>query len=202
MRTVAEILSSGIESVADLQESLNLAAKLEFSTIPLHLCAEWSIKAAEDPDHVAKMIHNVVMQETLHNGLALNMLVAIGGQRAMANQDFVPSYPPDGLPENVHAHLVVDLLPFGTTALEGFLRIELPAHPIALAEIFPKTRWCGTGRPTPTPFACRRQRWLLRPDGYRVYLSEALQADASRFWFAGRRPLPGARCSLFALRLM
>jgi hypothetical protein len=140
MRTVAQILANGINKVQDLQESLGMAAKLEFATIPPYLCAEWSIKAAEDPDHVARMLRNVVMQEMLHMGLALNMLAAIGGKPAIANKDFVPIYPTDGLPGNVHPHLVVDLLPFGTAALNAFLQIEFPeGGPIALEalEIFP-----------------------------------------------------------------
>ena len=138
MKTVAQLLCGGISSVAELQESLSLAAKLEFSTIPPYLCAQWSIKAAEDPDHVAKMLRGIVMQEMLHMGLALNMLVAIGGQAAVANKDFIPTYPTDGLPGNVHPHLVVDLLPLGEASLNSFMQIEFPEHgSIALETIFP-----------------------------------------------------------------
>lgn len=138
MRTIAQLVTGGIKSVPDLQESLFLAAQLEFSTIPPYLCAEWSIKAAEDPNRVAKMLHGIVMQEMLHMGLSLNMLVAIGGQPAIANQDFVPTYPTDGLPGNVHPHLVVDLLPLSEASLDSFIEIESPEHgSIAAAMIFP-----------------------------------------------------------------
>ena len=49
MRTVAQFSSTGIQTVADLQESLGLAANLKFSTLPPYLCAEWSIKDQSDP---------------------------------------------------------------------------------------------------------------------------------------------------------
>jgi hypothetical protein len=140
MRTVAQILAGGINTVPDLQESLALAAQLEFSTIPPYLCAEWSIQPNADPDRVARMIHGVVMQEMLHLGLALNMVVAIGGQPAIAQPGFVPAFPTNGLPGNVHPHLIVDLLPFGLAALDAFLEIEAPEKgsiALAAAEIFP-----------------------------------------------------------------
>lgn len=135
MRTVAQILSGGINSVQDLQESLRMAARLEFSTIPPYLCAEWSIKAETDPNQVAKMLHGIVLQEMLHMGLVLNMLTAIGGQPKIAEADFIPDYPTDGLPGNVHPHLKVDLLPLGTAALDAFMQIEFPEKgPIAFAD--------------------------------------------------------------------
>ena len=49
MRTVAQFLSTGMQTVADLQESLGLAANFKFSTLPPYLCAEWSIKDQSDP---------------------------------------------------------------------------------------------------------------------------------------------------------
>jgi len=140
MRTIAQVLAKGIQSIPDLQESLALAAQLEFSTIPPYLCAEWSIKPDADPGQVARMIHGIVVQEMLHMGLALNMLAAIGGKPSIAQAGFVPSYPTDGLPGNVHPHLKVDLLPFGNEALDTFLQIEYPEKgPIALdaAQFFP-----------------------------------------------------------------
>lgn len=138
MRTVAQFLSTGIQTVADLQESLGLAAKLEFSTLPPYLCAEWSIKDQSDP--VVLMIHGIVLQEMLHMGLVCNMLIAIGGQPRLANSGFVPTYPTDGLPGNVHPHLRVDLLPLGAEALQTFMQIEYPEKgPITLnvEQIFP-----------------------------------------------------------------
>jgi hypothetical protein len=68
------------------------------------------------------------------------MLTATGGSPAMATAGFVPVYPTQGLPGNVHPGLKVDLLPLGSEALNTFMQIELPAHqPLALTavEIFP-----------------------------------------------------------------
>src|SRR5438552_5733226 len=108
-RTLAQILGAGIKDAPTLQESLQSAIRLEFSTVPPYLCAEWSINDQADP--VAGMIHTIVIQEMLHMGLAANMLVAIGGKPVMTRSDFAPNFPTDGLPGNVHPHLKVDLLP-------------------------------------------------------------------------------------------
>jgi hypothetical protein len=80
------------------------------------------------------------MQEMLHMGLALNILTAIGGQVGIAQANFVPAYPTDGLPGNVHPHLKVDLRPLSSAALDIFQQIEFPEKgPIAFAaaDIFP-----------------------------------------------------------------
>jgi hypothetical protein len=137
MRTVAQILSAGIAKVDDLRESLQLAAQLEFSTIPPYLCAKWSIR---DPGEIQDTIDDIVIQEMGHMALTCNMLTAIGGSPSIANASFVPSYRVSGLPGNVHPDLVVDLLPLNTTALDSFIAIEKPEFtPLALAaaQIFP-----------------------------------------------------------------
>lgn len=137
MRTIAQILSAGITKVEDLRESLQLAAQLEFSTIPPYLCAEWSIRNGGE---VQDTIAEVVMQEMGHMALACNMLTAIGGSPSIANSSFALSYPVTGLPGNVHPGLVVDLLPLNTAALDTFIAIEKPAFPpVALlaGPIFP-----------------------------------------------------------------
>ena len=137
MRTIAQILSDGITKVEDLRESLQLAAQLEFSTIPPYLCAEWSIRNGGE---VQETIDEIVIQEMGHMALACNMLTAIGGSPSIANSSFSPSYPVTGLPGNVHPGLVVDLLPLSTAALDTFIAIEKPEfQPVALlaAQIFP-----------------------------------------------------------------
>jgi len=138
LRTVAEFVSGGINKVTDLQDSLQSAIELEFSTIPPYLCAEWSIKDPADP--VARMMHSIVLQEMLHMGLACNMLTAIGGNPSIAKPAFIPAYPTDGLPGNVHPHLRVDLAPLGPASLDIFMQIEWPERgPLAFAalDIFP-----------------------------------------------------------------
>ncbi len=123
MRTIQETINAGINSPAEIEEALQTAIQLEFSTIPPYLCAEWSINT--DPSNVSSIVHGVVVQEMLHFGLACNMLTAIGGSPSIANASFVPNYP-GPLPGGVHPGLVVDLLPMGLPALTTFLQIEYP----------------------------------------------------------------------------
>lgn len=129
-RTIRETVEDGINNIAELQGSLLTAIRLEFSTIPPYLCAEWSINSDSDgdPSDVNGMIHGVVMQEMLHFGLTCNMYTATGGslQGKIAAPDFVPAYPTNGLPGGVHPGLVVSLLPVGSQALQTFMSIEYP----------------------------------------------------------------------------
>ena len=67
MRTVAQILSAGIAKIDDLRESLQLAAQLEFSTIPPYLCAKWSIR---DPGDAQDTLDDIVIQKMGHMALA------------------------------------------------------------------------------------------------------------------------------------
>ncbi|MFT3771019.1 MAG: ferritin-like protein [Minicystis sp.] len=128
-RSIHAIVTEGINSVAQLQEALQIAIQLEFSTLPPYLCAEWSINANDggDPSGVTAMVHDVVVQEMLHFGLACNMLTAIGGSPSIANASFVPTYP-GSLPGGVHPGLTVDLLPLGTQSLATFMGIEYPSN--------------------------------------------------------------------------
>jgi Ferritin-like len=98
MKTIAQFVQDGINSVAELMAALQTAMQLEFSTIPPYLCAEWSIDYNNDPNNVMSMIHGVVIQEMYHFALAGNMLSAIGGVPAIANASFMPGYPTHTLP--------------------------------------------------------------------------------------------------------
>ena len=48
MKTIAQFVRDGINNPAELQDALQTAMGLEFSTIPPYLCAEWSI-GSDDP---------------------------------------------------------------------------------------------------------------------------------------------------------
>lgn len=124
-RTIRETVEQGITTLADLQGSLLTAIQLEFSTIPLYLCAQWSINS--DPSGVSGLIQGVVVQEMLHFGLACNMFTATGGSLTgqIATPDIVPNYP-CGLPGGVHPGLTVDLMPLNSQALQMFMAIEYP----------------------------------------------------------------------------
>lgn len=138
MQTVAQFVSAGIATPADLQAALQLAMQLEFSTIPPYLCAQWSINGGNDgsgdPNDVEGMIGDIVVQEMYHFALAGNMLSAIGGTPSIANPSFVPAYPTHVLPGDIAQKLAVDLLPLSDNQLEVFMQIEYPEfQPVGLS---------------------------------------------------------------------
>ena len=85
MKTIAQFVKDRITSLPDLQDALQTAMQLEFSTIPPYLCAQWSISS--DPSGLADMIENIVVREMYHSALAGNMLTAMGGAPASPMRD-------------------------------------------------------------------------------------------------------------------
>jgi Ferritin-like len=106
--------------VARLRNLLQAAVELELSTIPPYLCALYSLKP-ESNGTARLIIRSVVVEEMLHMVLAANVLNAIGGEPRVTGRERVPRYPHE-LPDGV----VLDLLPFGPEAIEGFLKVENP----------------------------------------------------------------------------
>src|ERR1700722_4046834 len=132
MKTIAQFVKDRITALPDLQDALQTAMQLEFSTIPPYLCAQWSIN--NDPNGVADMIGDIVLQEMYHFALAGNMLTAIGGVPSIANSAFVPSYPTNVLPGGINQKLAVDLKPFTPEQAQVVMQIEYPEFPpVALA---------------------------------------------------------------------
>src|SRR5262245_5865047 len=132
MKTIAQFVADRIKSLPDLQDALQTAMQLEFSTIPPYLCAQWSIDA--DPSGVAHMIKDIVQQEMYHFALAGNMLTAIGGVPNIAVAAFIPRYPTNVLPGGIPQKLAVDLKPLTPDQAEVFMQIEYPEFPpVALA---------------------------------------------------------------------
>ena len=82
MKTIAQFVKDRITALPDLQDVLQTAMQLEFSTIPPYLCAQWSINS--DPNGVADMIGEIAVQEMYHFALEDNMLTAIGGVPSIA----------------------------------------------------------------------------------------------------------------------
>jgi Ferritin-like len=121
----------GIETVASLREHLQWAIELEHATLPPYLCALYSLDRARNPE-AAEVMLSVFLEEMLHLALAANLLNAVGGRPQLDTPRMLPSYP-RYLPHGDHS-FKVPLLPFGTQALEGFLKIEQPAPPTAPAE--------------------------------------------------------------------
>ena len=132
MKTIAQFVRDRITSLPDLQDALQTAMQLEFSTIPPYLCAQWSINT--DPGGVGNMIRNIVVQEMDHFALAGNMLTAIGGVPSIANAAFIPNYPTNVLPGGIPQKLAVDLKPLTPDQVQVFMQIEYPEFPpVALA---------------------------------------------------------------------
>lgn len=132
MKTIAQFVKDRITTLADLQDALQTAMQLEFSTIPPYLCAQWSINS--DPGGVADMIEGIVVQEMYHFALAGNMLTAIGGVPRVADASFIPSYPTNVLPGGIAQKLAVDLAPLTPAQVQVFMQIEYPEFPpVALA---------------------------------------------------------------------
>ncbi len=80
-----------IQTREDLQKHLQWAITLEHTTIPLYLCALYSLKDTQSAAY--RIIFSVVMEEMLHLCLACNLLNAIGGQPDFNNPANIPQYP-------------------------------------------------------------------------------------------------------------
>ncbi len=138
MLTIAQFVSSGIKDVECLKQALQLALRLEFSTIPPYLCAEWSINTENDPDHLAGLIKKIVIQEMNHFALAGNILAAIRGKPSVGNSNFLVNYPTNTLPGNIKLKNPVDLAPYSKSQMEIFMEIEYPQFPpVAVADVTP-----------------------------------------------------------------
>ncbi|HEX8846553.1 MAG TPA: ferritin-like protein [Pyrinomonadaceae bacterium] len=120
-------LSAG-ERLALLKQTLGQAVSLEFATIPIYLCALWSIKNNLHPAAVS--IRNVVQEEMLHLALACNMLASIGGRPKIYDTTKTGLRYPTGLPGGVHPELTLKLSGLTDDALDDFLEVELPASDI------------------------------------------------------------------------
>jgi Ferritin-like len=137
MKTIAQFIKDRITSLPDLQDALQTAMQLEFSTIPPYLCAQWSIN--NDPNGVADMIGDIVVQEMYHFALAGNMLTAIGSVPSIANAAFIPSYPTNVLPGGIPQKLAVDLKPLTPEQAQVFMQIEYPEFPPVALAVGPAT---------------------------------------------------------------
>ncbi len=125
MRLMAVPASS--RDLSWLQESLQSAIELEFSTLPIYLSGMWSIK--NQSGEVYDLINSVAIEEMLHLGLVCNMLKAISGTPKIV----APTYP-GHLPGGVLPDLDVYLGGLSPETLDMYMSIEEPEHPLALSE--------------------------------------------------------------------
>lgn len=120
-----------IDSLDALREHLQWAIELEHATLPPYLCALYSVDPTRNPD-VAQALGGVFVEEMIHLALAANLLNAVGGQPRLDPSSLLRRHPRT-LPHGDRS-LQLSLVPFGTTALEMFLRLEQPAVPGAPPE--------------------------------------------------------------------
>ena len=127
-----------------LQDNLSSAMAAELTTIPAYLYAYWSIKPLNDGGskggaEAARTIMSVIVEEMLHMGLVSNILNALGGTPAIADQPYLPEYPCKLLRSPIHDPqewgIVVRLQRLSWESLKNFLGIELP-------------EWDAPGKPT------------------------------------------------------
>ncbi|WP_350275473.1 ferritin-like protein [Kribbella sp. HUAS MG21] len=113
-----------IDTIDSLHRHLQWAIELEHATLPPYLCALYSLDPARNPDAV-EVVSSVFVEEMIHLSLAANLLNAVGGEPRLDVPEMLPGYPRQ-LP---HGSVELSLLPFGTDALEMFLRLEKPEAP-------------------------------------------------------------------------
>ena len=110
----------------DLQAHVQLAIKVELSTIPPYLFAMYSIE--DQHSEAALLIRSIVAEEMLHAALAANLLLAVGGRPRFDTTALIPTYP--GLLPHHIPPLELGLVPASPQVIQDvFMRIEQPeAH--------------------------------------------------------------------------
>ena len=126
MKSIEAFVNGGIQTQAELQDALSCALRLEFSTIPPYLCAQWSIAGGDPDGYVNDLLNMIVVQEMYHFGLAGNMLSALGVAPDIDSADFLVSYPASELPGGISMALPVDLKPLTRNQVAVFMQIENP----------------------------------------------------------------------------
>ena len=112
-----------VTTLQELREHLELAIKVELSTVPPYLYAMYSI--GDQQSDAALLIRSVVAEEMLHAALAANLLLAVGGEPDFAGPDVIPTYPSD-LPHH-EPRLTLNLTPCTPQQVRDlFLVIEQP----------------------------------------------------------------------------
>lgn len=111
-------------SVTDVQNAVQTAIDIEFSTLPPYLYAKMTILPGSNAPAMQRL-NGIVSQEMIHMCLVCNIMNAIGGTVTINP----PSYP-GHLPADIGGTLVVHLLPFSPDAMAQGMAIEEPSEPI------------------------------------------------------------------------
>ena len=129
MKTIAQFVATGIHSQAELQDALYTAMRLEFSTLPPYLTAQWSITGGDTGGFVDKMFKMIVKQEMYHFALAGNMLAALGKIPLIDDPGFPVAYPAAFLPGDIAIDPPVELKALSREQVQVFMKIENPQFP-------------------------------------------------------------------------
>jgi hypothetical protein len=112
-----------IETPEELRLHIELAIRVEVSTIPPYLFAMYSIE--DQSSDAALLIRSIVAEEMLHLALATNLLLAVGGTPSFGDRTYVPNYPMDL--SHHRPPLRLDLAACSDEVIhEMFMRIEQP----------------------------------------------------------------------------
>ncbi len=118
------------DEIHKLREALQVAVRLEHSTMPPYLYALYSL-AGTNPD-ARLALKSIVEEEMLHMLLACNILNALGEAPKIDEPSFVPSYPTP-LPGTVAQGLQVPIQRFSKQLVQDvFMVIEEPEDPLKI----------------------------------------------------------------------
>ena len=113
-------------SKESLQQQLQLAVEVEFTTIPLYATSLYTIIDNCNVE-AQNMIRNILVQEMLHFAQAANLLIAIGGHVMIDSNNTVPYYPLHPLPGGILPNLTLTLEKYTMKHVyENFMALEVP----------------------------------------------------------------------------
>jgi Ferritin-like len=162
-----------IEKIEDAVDLLQMAIKLEFSTLPPYLYALYSIRPGTNAE-ASSRIKAVSIQEMGHMCLACNILNALGSNPVIA----APRYPgplPGGITGGGKEPLIVHLLPFSKDAMAQAMAIEEPEE----GEIpFPHEKLLAAAEPT-----------FITIGQFYNYLDSYLKTLSPSHWSKGRNQI-------------
>ncbi|MET3131337.1 rubrerythrin [Oxalobacteraceae bacterium GrIS 1.11] len=117
-----------VKNAAELYQYLQNAIELEHCTIPPYLTAMFSLKPGINDD-IARLIHEIIVQEMLHMTIACNIMIAIGGHPKINTKRFIPPYP-GNLPMDIGgADFIVGIEAFSKSLVKNiFMAIEEPEN--------------------------------------------------------------------------
>jgi Ferritin-like len=123
---IVQLMRESTHDTTWLIEAVSAGIELELATIPIYLCARWSIN---ESGTALDSLRAIVRDEMAHMGLMCNLLKGLGVAPRII--EMAPSYP-GPLPGGVRPELTVYLSGLGRESLEKvMMAIEAPEEPLA-----------------------------------------------------------------------